>query len=251
MLIDGGDGRREGTLAILRRLNALHIDKIDYLVATHADNDHCGGLSEVVRQKEILNAYLPPIPIEKAEGAYAEFIDELSKKDCEWKYASRAVSLNGTGEYPYVLSFLHPYLLTEEQMQSDEYAVSSNVLSTVIWLDYQGVSTLFTGDAPSSVEKLLMRDSDLHAFEKQGVQLRSTEILKVSHHGSADATTLGFLTFLRAKTAVISCGKDNLYGHPDEVTMKNLQTAKLDVYRTDEDGTVVITITNAGTYTVN
>lgn len=52
-LIDGGNGAEENNLSMLRYLNALKVKKIDYLVATHADFDHCGGLVEVVRYKEI------------------------------------------------------------------------------------------------------------------------------------------------------------------------------------------------------
>lgn len=251
MLIDGGDGQREHTSTILRYLNALKIDRIDYLVATHADSDHCGGLQEIVKQKEIVNAYLPPISPEKAGGEYDAFFNELCKREYAWEYASRAVQLSGVGEYPYTLSFLHPYLRAEEDIQGNEYVAQTNILSSVIWLDYQGVSALFMGDAPLSVENRLMRDDGLRAFESCGVQLRSTEILKVSHHGSADATSLQFLNYLQAKTAVISCGQGNFYGHPDEETLNVLRAAKLNVHRTDEDGTIVITVSQAGTYEVN
>ncbi len=250
MLIDGGDGRREVNASILRYLNALKINRIDYLVATHADSDHCGGLQEIVKQKEIVNAYLPPIPHEKAGGRYDAFVNELHKREYAWEYASRKVCLDGTGAYPYTLSFLHPYTRTEEEIQSDEYVAQTNVLSSVIWLDYMGVSTLFMGDAPFSVENRLIRDDGLQAFASCGVELRSTEILKVSHHGSADATGLQFLNYIQAKTAVISCGEGNFYGHPNDATLNTLQAARLDVYRTDEMGTVMISISKTGSYQV-
>ena len=110
---------------------------------------------------------------------------------------------------------------------------------------------MFTGDAPVSVENALMRDDEAQAFRNLGVQLTSTEILKVSHHGSSDATSFPFLAYLRAKTAVISCGEGNFYGHPNEETLARLQLAGIDTYRTDKDGTVVITVSQTGTYQVN
>jgi competence protein ComEC len=250
MLIDGGNGEREATAYILRYMNALKIDTIDYLVVTHADVDHCGGMEEIVKQKEIVNAYLPPIYPEKAGGRYDAFFQELCKQKYTWEYASRIVHLNGTGEYPYALSFLHPYPRTEMEMRQDEYVAHTNVLSTVVWLDYQGASAIFMGDAPLSVEDRLIRDDGLQAFAKHGVQLTSTEIIKVSHHGSSDATSLRLLNYLQAKTAVISCGKGNFYGHPHKETLQSLQLANMDVRRTDEDGTIVITVSKTGIYQV-
>lgn len=251
MLIDGGDGRREANLTILRYLNALEIDEIDYLVATHADSDHCGGLQEIIEQKKVLNAYLPPVDPKEAGGAYDAFYEELVKQKYKWEYASRAVQLSSEGEYPYTLAFLHPYAQAAEDIQNSAYVAETNVLSSVIWLDYMGASALFMGDAPVSVENRLMRDDGMQLFNSYDVELTSTEILKVAHHGSADSTSVQFLGYLQAKTAVISCGKGNLYGHPDEETVNNLNTVKADVYRTDEDGTVVVTVSKSGTYIVS
>ncbi len=248
MLIDGGDGREDATSAVLRYLNALDIDAIDYLVVTHADRDHCGGLERIVKQKEILNAYLPPIKPEKAGGEYALFFSELSKQERAWEYASRSIILDGEGEYPYRLSFLYPYLRTEAEMEGTK--ADANELSSMIWLDYKGVSALFTGDAPSETENILMQDDGLGIFENRGVDLSSTEILKVAHHGSADSTSLRFLNYLQAETAVISCGTNNLYGHPSDQALQNLQSAEVDCYRTDEDGTVMITVFENGRYSV-
>lgn len=80
--------------------------------------------------------------------------------------------------------------------------------------DYFGTSTLFCGDATSRIEETLIREAELNFFEDYGVRLDSTEILKVSHHGSATGTGEEFVRYLGVETAIISCGKDNLYGHP-------------------------------------
>lgn len=248
MLIDGGNGQRDVTADILRYMNALKIDTIDYLVVTHADNDHCGGLQEIIKQKEVVNAYLPPIYPEKAEGAYYSFFKELCKRKCAWEYASRTVHLNGTGKYPYVLSFLYPYLRTEEEMLRDEYPLETNALSSVVWLDYKGVSAAFMGDATLDVEEKLIRDDRLQVLDGYGVELTSTDIVKVSHHGSNDATSLQLLNYMQAKTAIISCGIGNLYGHPHEETLQRLRLANVDVHRTDKVGTIIVTVSPTGSY---
>ena len=82
------------------------------------------------------------------------------------------------------------------------------------------------------------------------VNLASTEILKVGHHGSATSTSLDFLKYLNVETAVISCGKNNLYGHPTQRVLGDLQTVNAQVYRTDWDGTIMITVKETGVYTV-
>ncbi|MBR2442469.1 MAG: MBL fold metallo-hydrolase [Clostridia bacterium] len=251
MLIDGGNGQREVTANILRYINALKIDKIDYLVVTHTDSDHCGGLEEIVKQKEIVTAYLPPIYPEKTHEVYHSFFKELCKQEYAWEYASRMIHLNGVGEYPYVLSFLSPYLRTEKEMKKDEYPSQTNEFSSIVWLDYKGVSTIFMGDAPVEMEEKLIRDDGMKMFDRHGVELRSTEIIKVSHHGSKDATSMQLLNYMHAKSAIVSSGKGNLYGHPNEETLARLRLANVDVHRTDEVGTIIVTVSPTGTYRVD
>ena len=254
MLIDGGDGSSASTKTIIRYLNALDIDEIDYLVVSHADTDHCGGLKAVIEQFNVFNAYLPP-SFSSDNVKYAEFYAALLKTDCEITYSSRALANIGTSkedkENGYTLSFLSPTSVTVEDILSgNEKVKDTNVLSSVIWLDYKGVSALFMGDAPYSVEEDLLRDYDLGAFDARGVDLSSTEILKVSHHGSSNATGANFLQRLHVKEGIISCGKGNAYGHPDVATLTRLIEANVNVHRTDMDGHVRITISPNGEYTV-
>ena len=78
-LIDGGDGSNASAERVLRYMNALKIDTVDYLVVSHADSDHCGTLDEVVRMKKILNAYLPAVNATNAGAEYAELYRELMR----------------------------------------------------------------------------------------------------------------------------------------------------------------------------
>lgn len=245
MLIDGGDGSEIATKSLMRYLNALKIKTIDYLLVTHADSDHCGGLDVVLECKKVQNVYIPNLE-EITNQAYAQFAAALVKeKGCEVEFASRSVILNGDGTYPYTLSFLYPYSLDVLEGDLGE----SNDVSAIVWMDYKGVSTLFTGDATSEVESVLMRDDTLGLFQQRGVDLASTEILKVAHHGSKYSTSEKFLKYLHTQTAVISCGNGNIYGHPNAETLERLQNVNADVYRTDKNGNVMITIHQDGTYT--
>ena len=242
MLIDGGAGEESATI-LMRYLNALKIDVIDYLLITHADSDHCGGLQKVVRYKEVKRAFLPLTVATKNE-AYAAVYTEIIEKGCQWQYSARSINLSAGGENPYTLRFLYPYTLPTE------ISTSTNEGSAVVWLDYHGASVLFTGDAPMATEEKLMRDDRLNLLD-ENVNLKETELLKVSHHGSADATSAEFLEYLGVKQAVISCGKDNIYGHPTERVLSALYSQNVEVYRTDELGSLVWTVSGTGDYAFN
>ena len=166
-LVDGGDSRASTAAAILRHMNALNIDTIDYLIVTHADADHCGSLARVLECKKVRNAYLPIIKPESAGTAYASFYAKLLEEECEMRYGSRAISLgNATGNYPYTFTFLYPY--SQDATEGTAEIVTSensNVYSSVLWLDYLGASALFAGDAPTLTEGALMRDDEKYRSE--------------------------------------------------------------------------------------
>lgn len=246
MLVDGGDGSGKTENAIMRYLNALKIDTIDYLVVTHADVDHCGALDTVLKHKEVVKVFLPTSAAE-VNAEYAKFYKQLNKTGCAVQYSSRKIDLGITeSKTPYALRFLCPYSQDVSGEISD--INDHNAQSAVLWLDYHGASVLLTGDAPHEVEEKLMRDEELGVLSALGVQLSDTEILKVAHHGSDSATSEEFLYTLQVKTAVISCGEDNQYGHPSVAVNNALTSVGADVYRTDMQGSIIATLHADGTY---
>ena len=240
-LIDGGDTSENTEKVILRYLNKLRIKKIDYLIVTHPDSDHCGSLRTIVQQKKILNAYLPAAKPEKEGESYAGFYQELLDEECNITYASRTVDLSSEG---YTFTFLYPY---STNLENVEFYDGS---SSIVWLDYMGVSAIFMGDEGVDTEERLMRDDRLGLLDNLGVDLQSTEILKVGHHGSNTSTSLEFLQYLQVAEGVISCGANNQYGHPTDTVLANVAAAGANVYRTDENGTVMITVDDEGAYEV-
>ena len=240
MLVDGGSSCAKTEKTVLRYLNALKIDVIDYLVVTHKDSDHCGAIGEIARTKTVLNAYLP-MGNDTDSGAYAEGYAALSAEDCTLYEANGTGDLSSDGETPYTLSFLYPY--SKGTINED------NEGSAVFWLDYMGVSFLFTGDAPTEVEEELMRIHSLELLDEK-VCLDSTEIVKLGHHGSSQSSSKSFLEYLNLETAILSCGANNSYGHPDEGVMESLSKLSADVYRTDEMGNIIVTVGADGNYTV-
>lgn len=245
MLVDGGDGAEATNVSLIRYLNALNIDTIDYLLATHSNSDHCGGLSEVLACKNVKSVFLP-IASEPMTEIYGELYQAAIKENCAIHYSKRSISLSVSAEdsqTPYTLQFLYPYTVDVENGESEEDA---NASSAVFWLDYMGVSALFTGDAPISVENLLIKDAKRGYLQPYGVELSETEILKVAHHGSHDSTSAEFVEYLGVETAVISCGANNSYGHPSDTVCQTLKNAGVSVYRTDERGNIMITVDKDG-----
>ncbi len=241
MLIDGGDDRSSTKKTVMRYLNALSVKTIDYLVVTHTDGDHCGSLEEVFRYKKVLNAYLPP-SFSASEVEYAETYAAAVKENCNLYSPSRSINLSVTeGETPYTLSFLYPYTDVETW---------SNENSAVIWLDYVGQSALFCGDAPSSVEKFLISEDENGLFAARGVDLSSTEILKAAHHGSENSTCAELLDYTGATHAILSCGKNNVYGHPSEGVLQRLEARSIAVHRTDEKEHIVATVRLDGSLSI-
>lgn len=96
---------------------------------------------------------------------------------------------------------------------------------------FKNTKFMFTGDSQSSNEAAMIAN---------GYDL-SADVLKVGHHGSRTSTSNEFLSKVNPKYAVISCGKNNDYGHPHAETMQRLQAKGVKVYRTDEEGTIVCT----------
>ncbi len=247
MLIDGGNGAVSTEKTLLRYLNSLKINALDYLVVTHEDGDHCGGLSAVVENKTVKTAFLPYVSDVTENAAYARLYDRLLKEDCKIEYASRKLSLSMDGEYSYTLEFLYPKTKSVEGDMAIEQE-DDNENSSVLWLDYKGVSALFCGDATERIERTLLLDDELGAFKNRNVFLRSTEILKVAHHGSSTSSCADFLKYLNLQTAIVSCGADNVYGHPTQATLDRLAAVNANVMRTDKLGHIVITVTKDGKY---
>lgn len=238
-LIDGGDGKESTETSLMRYLNALQVETIDYLLVTHADVDHCGSLDTVLAYKQVNQAFIPFVK-ETVNEEYAAFYAALMQENCAVSYASRSINISNTeSPYPYTLSFLYPYTV-DVLGEMDDTAGENNDSSAVVWLDYNGVSTLFMGDASSTVEEKLVWDHKMGLLP--AVELTSTEILKVAHHGSEYSTSLEFLEYIHAQTAVISCGAENGYGHPAPAVLDHLAKKQNKVYRTDLDGSIIITV---------
>ena len=215
MLIDTGTNASTSSLMVY--LNSLNIKKIDVLVLTHQHEDHIGGADAVIKAFNIGTLYMNKVTT--TTKTYKDVINAMISKGLK----PTAPSAGAT----FKLGDANCTILSPINTNSKDL----NTYSIVIKLVYGNNKFLFTGDAQASNEKDMIN---------KGFDL-SADVLKVGHHGSDTSTSDAFLSKVNPKYAVISCGKNNDYGHPHKSTMDKLQAKGIAVYRTDESGTIVCT----------
>ncbi len=244
LLIDGGDV--DGAQTVLRYLNALKIKKIDYLLLTHTDIDHCGSLKEVVKYKEIGEVFLPYVQTDsQTNSAFEEFGESLAKSNVKTQIAKRYAGFTSSiKEYPYQFTILFPYSLES----GGNELFDGNSLSTVSILEYNGFTSMFCGDTNEKVLQKICAEDKLGVFKEKGICLNSVELFKYPHHGAKDGANAEILNYLNVKTAVISCGKNNYYGHPNSETLSALSSLSVQTYRTDWHGSVTVSVLKDGEY---
>lgn len=212
MLIDAGDNGCGWQ--VVDYLDYLGIEQLDYVIGTHPDSDHIGGLDTVIENISCDMVMMPDL--EKDTKTYESVADALKAQGKE------SVSPKPGEEYSLgtaVFTVLAPL---------DSYS-GANDNSIAIRLVHGENSFLFTGDAEEASEEDMM-DSG---------RALSSDVYKVAHHGSATANTESFLWEVNPTYAVISCGEGNSYGHPHSEVLNRLRSMGVKVFRTDEQGTIV------------
>lgn len=225
MLIDGGP--RDTGDTVVRYLQTLNVSRIDFVVATHPHADHIGGLITVLSKNNIRVPVVFDSGFKTSTKTYQEYMTLAEQRTV--MYAARGqgfildVNVNVT-----VLNPTHP-------LEFDD----ANDNSIILKMRVCNVTFLFTGDCEAPTEASILT---------AGFNVTST-VLKVGHHGSRTSTSPAYLEAIDPEVAVISVGERNRYGHPHQETLDKLAAKGVIVYRTDLDGTVVIT-TDGTNYSV-
>ena len=211
-LIDAGNN--EDGEKIVKYFKDLGITKFKYVFGTHAHEDHIGGMDNIIENFQIEHFYMPDTVT--TTRTFEEVLDALEEKNIAFETPEEDENLTFRDT---VFKVLH--------VGKDKRDL--NDTSIVLKLTYKNTSYLFMGDATSSVEKDIL-DKDI-----------KSDVLKVGHHGSQYSSTISFLKKASPKYAIIEVGKNNSYNHPKEVTLKKLEDLGTKIYRTDEDGTIILT----------
>ena len=214
MLIDAGCGGDAST--IVSYIKNMQYESIDYVVATHPHDDHIGGMADVLNSFEIGKMYMPKQahPI----SAFENMLDVIENKNIDLYTAKAGANIMTSGNIS--IDILAPF--------ADSYSNLNNC-SAVVRITYGKTVMLFTGDAEQVIETQLL-DSGIDA-----------DVLKVGHHGAGSSSATSFIKRVSPDVAVISVGEGNSYGHPHADTLAILSEVGAKIYRTDEQGTIVVT----------
>lgn len=194
-------------------LKSKGITKLDKLILTHGDMDHVGGALALLQSVTINEVVLPYS--NEPSGLEENIIKMCQERNIPIYYALQGDNWSTAETQFYVLA---PF--------SDN--MSRNNQSIVIYAHLGGLNWLFTGDLETKGEALLM------AYYPS----LEADVLKIGHHGSNTSTSDEFLDFLKPKTALISAGVKNRFGHPQQEVINRLQQRHIQIYRTDHDGAV-------------
>ncbi|NUU77831.1 ComEC/Rec2 family competence protein [Paenibacillus xylanilyticus] len=238
-----------GAKVVVPLLKKRGIHRLDAVILTHADQDHAGGLQAVLEQ----------IPVERfmfngttsGKDNFEKLLDTAVERSIPLYAIQQGMSYAADEET--VLHFISPdldhSLDTGGRLPVSEH---QNHDSVVFLLDMAGASLLFTGDMDAAAEQNLLymiQDGSLAASFKQepgsfsfpSVET-SVDVLKVAHHGSKTSSTEAWLQYWHAKSAVISAGANNTYGHPNPGVLERLEAVGSQIYRTDQMGEVQMRI---------
>lgn len=197
-------------------LHSMGVRELSAVVVTHYHADHTNGLYEVLRRIPVQTIYLPDI--EDEYGVRERLVSLADEKGAQVTYVTKetADTLGDT-----VLTIYPPV-----QSGGDLNELGLTALASAGDFDL-----LITGDMSGSTEKKLV----------ETYALPDIEVLVVSHHGSRYSSNIRFLKAVTPEAAVISVG-DNNYGHPSEETLQRLLAVGADIWRTDQQGTIRITV---------
>ncbi|MCL2157350.1 MAG: MBL fold metallo-hydrolase, partial [Methanobrevibacter sp.] len=189
--------------------------KIDYLVMTHPDADHIGGMSKVIDNFDIGNIYMT---------------DRISTtktfEDLLLKIESKNLNITTLKANDTISEFNDGKVILLSPIKKYD---DSNEMSLVIQIIYKNNTFLFMGDAGYKVENdILNSNANIKA-----------DLIKIGHHGSSYSSSIRFIEKVSPLFAIISVGKNNRYGHPTNQTLETLKKIGAKIYRTDESGDII------------
>lgn len=215
MLIDAGEN--DCGTKVQAYLQANNISRLDYVIGTHPDSDHIGGLDVIIYKFQCENIFMPTL--QKDTKTYEEVISTAAQRGYN-------ITHPVTGD---TFSLGEADIVVLSPSKEADYGEDANNYSIAIKVTYGDHSFVFTGDCEEEAE------ADIVA---SGIDIQA-DVMKAGHHGSNTSNTEELLQAVAPKSVVISCGEDNEYGHPRAEVLNNLRAMGVDVYRTDEQGTIV------------
>ena len=216
-------GTRSTGKDVVEYLQNCGVKELQFIVGTHPHDDHMGGMQKVIENFKCNQIYIPKVETGLVTTNW--YISLMQK--------IKADKLNVSNPKVNDIFKLGDAVFTVvAQLTPSQAGQNINNYSTVIKVSFGKMDILMTGDAEVPVENNML-DSNISI---------ECEMLKVGHHGSTTSTSEEFLKKVSPEYALISCGIGNKYEHPCKETLEKLKADNVILYRTDENGDVVATI---------
>lgn len=230
ILIDGGGSQNEsydvGKSVLVPYLLDRGITKIDYMMVSHFDNDHVGGLMYVLENLKVKNILISKQSKDSKE--YKEFIQIAKKRKIKVITIKQGDAIKIENDISFYI--LYP----TAKLEFDDL----NNNSIVAKMTYKNFSILFTGDIEKEAESKILK--------KYNTDILQSTVIKIAHHGSKTSTTEGFIDLVNPKIALIGAGKDNNFGHPNKEVLDRIENLGSKIYRTDMHGEISLKVNREG-----
>lgn len=246
-LIDGGsmDVENVGIYRIRPYLLSRGIDRIDYAIVTHADTDHISGIMELIKDNKITvsNLVLPKTVLIKYGYENGEIdMAVMAKSDTYSRLENLAERYNVKTMYIKAGDYIKEgklEIICLNPVEGYNY-FSENAASTVLSVTYGNFDMLLTGDLEAEGEELIISMLGKNRLNKEKRMTYNYDVLKVAHHGSGYSTSKEFLEIVKPRFSLISCGKNNRYGHPHKELLERLDEIGSNYFITYEAGAITI-----------
>lgn len=230
IMIDTGDVDERDRLEKL--LKERNISTIDKLIITHPHADHIGGAYIVFKNVNVKEVY------DNGDATTSKTYQTYLKNIKQKNIAYHQLKAGDTVDFGDGVSF-KVFSPTEKMIKNDDDLNNNSIVGQ---LRYKDFTMLFTGDSE--------RDAEQNMVKSYGNELQS-DVLKSPHHGSRTSSSDDYLKTVKAKDVIISLAADNEYGHPHKQTLDRYKKYNMNVYRTDQDGTITITTDGSDDYTIS
>ncbi|MGN0487295.1 MAG: ComEC/Rec2 family competence protein [Acutalibacteraceae bacterium] len=226
ILIDTGESDYGESL--VSYIQSCGVKELEYVVASHPHSDHIGAMTDVLEAFPVGEVVMPELSEINTPTSriYEKFLDAVDEENCD------VVFVDSTG-YSFSMGNI-----SLETLGPIEQVKELNNMSVVCRASVYASSFLLLGDAEKQEMNSILKYADAYSLK--------SDVVTMGHHGSRESVNEKFLSLVGADTAIISCGKDNSYGHPHSEALDYIEDHGMRLYRTDRDGTVVFQCNGSG-----
>lgn len=259
MLIDTSSASETTAEYIIKCIEKSDSQKLDYLLLTHPDEDHIGNAKRIIERFDVGKIFVPQVNNLSSFPTFSKAISAAKEKSIQIVVSDSFICESGEDWF---FAFLSPKpYQSPESAYNDFNAVefpssqAINDVSPIVYLEYAGTRFVFTGDAGTDQEKLVVQSYLVGLYKTRyfdrEVNLSKIDFLKMSHHGSNDASGEDFIGLLAPDNVIVSVGENN-YNLPSTAALNRLVRIcpEVKIYRTDVCGTISVVVNKEGKYTI-